>query len=161
VTRFRSDNDVRSPRLKIRHRQLRGLGARMRQSRGQSMVEFALILPALMLVFVGCLQLGLAFFSYEQVASAANAAARAAAVNRAGDPTAAAQAAARSISPTLGLKNAQIAVSYSSTASPSGAAWTYPGTTSVTVTHPFTLSLFGLLPQSIDLTASATKRVER
>jgi len=35
----------------------------------------ALIVPALILVFLGCMQFGLAFFSYEQVASAANAAA--------------------------------------------------------------------------------------
>ena len=137
------------------------MARRLREGRGQTMVEFALILPALMLVFVGCLQLGLAFFSYEQVTSAANAAARAAAVNRAGDPTSAAQNAARSISPTLGLKDSQITVAYTSTATPAGAAWTYPGTTTVTVTYPFTLSLFGQFSQSIDLSASATKRVER
>jgi Flp pilus assembly protein TadG len=125
------------------------------------MVEFALIVPALILVFLGCLQLGLAFFSYEQVASAANAAARAAAVNRAGDPQSAALAAARSISPSLGLDNTQVVVTYASTATPAGAAWTYPGTTTVTVTYPYTVGLFGQFSQSVDLTATATKRVER
>ena len=134
---------------------------RLRSSRGQSMVEFALILPALMLVFLGCMQLGLAFFSYEQVTSAANAAARAAAVNRAGDPQSAALAAARSISPSLGLDDSQVSVTYASTASPADAAWTYPGTTTVTVTYPYTVGLFGQFSQSIDLTATATKRVER
>jgi Flp pilus assembly protein TadG len=124
------------------------------------MVEFALIVPALILVFLGCLQLGLAFFSYEQVASAANAAARAAAVNRAGDPQSAALAAARSISPSLGLDNTRVVVTYASTATPAGAAWTYPGTTTVTVTYPYTVG-FGPVSGSFALTATATKRVER
>ena len=76
------------------------------------MVEFALVLPVLMLVLFACLRIGLAYFSYEQVGSAANAAARAAAVSRSGDPTGAARAAAKSISPTLGLSDSQIAVAY-------------------------------------------------
>jgi Flp pilus assembly protein TadG len=125
------------------------------------MVEFALILPVLMLVFFGCIQAGIAFFSYEQVASAANAGARAAAVNRTGDPTAAALVAARSTSPTLGLDGSQVAVSYTSTSAPAGSSWSYPGTATVNVTHPLTLSLFGLFAQHIDLSAAATKRVER
>ena len=60
------------------------------------------MLPLLVLVLFACLKVGMAFFSYEQVASAANAAARAAAVNHGADPTAAARAAAKSISPTSG-----------------------------------------------------------
>jgi Flp pilus assembly protein TadG len=138
-----------------------GLRARARESRGQSTVELALVLPVLALVLFACLKVGLAFFSYEQVASAANAGARAAAVNHAGDPTDAARTAARSISPTLGLTNSQITVSYVSTASPPGASWSYPGTVTVTVDYPLTFSLLGQLPQTFDLKASATKRLER
>ena len=134
---------------------------RLRGSRGQSMVEFALVLPLLMLVFFGCLQLGLAFFSYEQVVSAANAGARAAAVNRGGDPTAAAEAAAKAIAPTLGLDDSQITVAYTSTASPAGASWSYPGTATVTISYPLTFGIFGQFQQVIGLQASATKRVER
>jgi len=147
-----------------RPRGLRGSGAlscRLSGVRGQSMVEFALILPLVMFVLFGCLQLGLAFFSYEQVASAANAGARAAAVHRAANPTGAAQAAAKSISPTLGLTDAQIVVAYVSTASPAGASWSYPGTAKVTVSHPLTVSIFGLFGQVMTLQATATKRVER
>jgi Flp pilus assembly protein TadG len=125
------------------------------------MVEFALILPVLALVLFGCIQVGLSFFSYEQVAAAANHGARAAAVNRAGDPTAAAKAAAKSVSPTLHLTDGEIAVTYTSTAATPGTAWSYPGTTTVTVTHPLSISLFGLFSPSIDLKATATKRVER
>ena len=132
-----------------------------RGSRGQSTVEFALVMPVLALVLFGCLKLGLAFFSYEQVASAANAGARAAAVNHGTDPTVAARAAAKSTSPSVGLTDSQITVSYVSTASPAGATWSYPGTVTVTVDYPLTFSFLGALPQSYDLKASATKRLER
>ena len=136
------------------------LRARAREGRGQSTVELALVLPLLALVLFACLKIGLAFFSYEQVASAANAGARAAAVNHGGDPTVAARAAAQSMSPT-GLSDSQISVSYVSTASPPGASWSYPGTVTVTVDYPTTFSIFGEFPQTYDLRASATKRLER
>lgn len=134
---------------------------RAREERGQSAVEFALVLPVLALVVFACLKLGMAFFTYEQVASAANAGARAAAVNHGADPTSAARAAARSLAPTASLSDSQIAVTYVSTASPPGAAWSYPGTVTVTVTYPLTFSFLGQLPQVFNLSATSTKRLER
>lgn len=135
------------------------LRARARDGRGQSTVELALVLPLLALVLFACLKIGLAFFSYEQVASAANAGARAAAVNHGGDPSVAARAAAQSMAPAL--TDSQITVSYVSTASPPGATWSYPGTVTVTVDYPLQFSFLGQLPQTFDLQASATKRLER
>ena len=141
---------------------MRGLvSARARGVRGQSSVELALVLPLLVLVIFACLKIGMAFFAYEQVASAANAAARAAAVNHGADPTAAARTAAKSISPTVGLTDSEIAVSYVSTATPAGAAWSYPGTVTVTITHPVTFDFLGQLPQVFNLKATSTKRLER
>jgi len=141
---------------------MRGLvSARARGVRGQSSVELALVLPLLVLVIFACLKVGMAFFAYEQVASAANAAARAAAVNHGADPTAAARTAAKSISPTVGLTDSEIAVSYVSTATPAGAAWSYPGTVTVTITHPLTFDFLGQLPQVFNLKATSTKRLER
>jgi Flp pilus assembly protein TadG len=134
---------------------------RAREERGQSAVEFALVLPVLALVVFGCLKLGMAFFTFEQVDSAANAGARAAAVNHGADPTSAARAAARSLAPTASLTDSQIAVTYVSTASPPGAAWSYPGTVTVTVTYPLTFSFLGQLPQVFNLSATSTKRLER
>ena len=139
----------------------RPAGGSRRGCRGQSMVEFALILPVIVVMIFGCLQVGLAFFNYEQVASAANAGARAAAVNRGGDPTGAAQAAAKKFAATLGLADSQIAVSYASTGSPPGASWSYPGTVTVTVSYPMSFSLLGQLDQTFNLQATATKRIER
>jgi len=133
----------------------------MHSSRGQSTVELALVLPVLVLIVFGCLKLGMAFFSYEQVASAANAGARTAAVNHGADPTAKARMAAKAISPTLNLTDSQISVAYVSTASPPGASWSYPGTVTVTVKYPVTFSILGQLPQVFNLEATATKRLER
>lgn len=133
----------------------------VRGCRGQSTVELALVLPVIALVIFACLKVGLAFFSYEQVASAANAAARAAAVNHGTDPTVVARTAAKSISPTVGLTDSQIDVSYLSTASPPGASWSYPGTVTVTVNYPLTFSFLGQLPQVFNLKATATKQLER
>lgn len=121
----------------------------------------ALVLPLLILVIFACLKVGLAFFTYEQVASAANAGARAAAVNQGADPTVAARIAAKAISPTVGLTDPEIAVTYVSTASPAGAAWSYPGTVTVTITHALTFSFLGQLPQVFNLKATSTKRLER
>jgi Flp pilus assembly protein TadG len=133
----------------------------MRETRGQSTVEMAIVLPLIVLVVFACLKIGMAFFSYEQVASAANAGARAAAVNHGADPTTAARTAAKSISPTVGLTDSQIAVTYLSTATPTGAAWSYPGKVTVTVTYPLTFSFLGQLPQVFNLRATATKNLER
>jgi Flp pilus assembly protein TadG len=138
-----------------------GLTRVLRDCRGQSAVELTIVLPVIVLIIFGCLKVGMAFFSYEQVASAANAGARAAAVNHGGDPTAAARVAAKSISPTVGLDDSQIAVTYASTASPPGLTWSYPGTVTVTVTYPVKFSFLGQLPQQFDLRAVSTKRLER
>jgi Flp pilus assembly protein TadG len=119
------------------------------------------VLPVLVLLIFACLKVGMAFLSYEQVASAANAGARAAAVNHGADPTVAVRAAAKATAPSVGLTDAEITVAYTSTDSPAGATWSYPGTVTVTVTHPVTFSILGLFPQSINLSATATKRLER
>jgi Flp pilus assembly protein TadG len=146
----------------LRQRLRRATLARVARScRGQSTVELALVLPVLVLVIFGCLKVGVTFFSYEQVTSAANAGARAAAVNHGADPTNAARAAAKSVAPTAGLTDSEIAVTYVSAASPPGAPWSYPGSVSVTITHPVTFSILGQLPQVFNLSAVATKRLER
>jgi Flp pilus assembly protein TadG len=137
------------------------LASRLRACRGQTMVEFALILSVLMLVVFGCVRVGMAYFTYEEVASAANAGARAAAVNRAGDPAGAALTAARAISPTLGLSASQVSVTYASTASPAGASWSYPGTATVTVTYPVAFDILGQFSTVFNLQATTTKRLER
>jgi Flp pilus assembly protein TadG len=131
------------------------------RERGQSTVELAIVLPLIALVIFGCLKVGIAFFSYQQVASAANAAARAAAVNHGLDPTLAARTAAKSISPTVGLEDSQITVRYTSTKTPPGTEWSYPGMVTVEIAYPVTFSFLGQLSHVFNLKATATKRLER
>ncbi|HYK94736.1 MAG TPA: PKD domain-containing protein [Candidatus Dormibacteraeota bacterium] len=56
-------------------------GRRARKSRGQSLVEFALITPVFMLLLLGAVDFGRMFFSYIQIRSAAGQGAMYAAVN--------------------------------------------------------------------------------
>ena len=57
----------------------RGIG---RAARGQSLVEFALIIPILLLMLMGILDLGRAVAAYNSVSNAARSAARVAVVNQ-------------------------------------------------------------------------------
>jgi Flp pilus assembly protein TadG len=154
VKRSSGESGARHPRAIANRRHVR-------EARGQTMVEFAIVLPLIALALFACLKVGLGFFTYEDVASAANAGARAAAVNHGADPTAVARQAAKSIAPTVGLTDSEISVTYISTSSPPGPSWSYPGTVTVTVSHPLTFSFLGLLPQDFNLSATATKRLER
>jgi Flp pilus assembly protein TadG len=59
---------------------MRGLFSRRQRTRAQSMVEFALVLPMLLLLIVGIIELGYALFVYVEVQNAGREGARAAAV---------------------------------------------------------------------------------
>ena len=59
---------------------MRALFGRRQRTRAQSMVEFALVLPMLLLLIVGIIELGYALFVYVEVQNAAREGARAAAV---------------------------------------------------------------------------------
>lgn len=69
----------------------RGAGARSlrrsRRSRGQSLVEFALIFPIIVLLVVGFVEIGRAVFAYNTIANAARQGARVAMVNQLADVT--------------------------------------------------------------------------
>lgn len=64
------------------HRPGRRLAARLRDERGQALVEFALVLPVLLLAVVGILSFGRAMNYDEQATHLANLVARAAAVDQ-------------------------------------------------------------------------------
>src|SRR5215212_10355913 len=59
---------------------MRALFSRRQRTRAQSMVEFALVLPMLLLLIVGIIELGYALFVYVEVQNAGREGARAAAV---------------------------------------------------------------------------------
>jgi hypothetical protein len=123
-----------------------GTPCRRRHERGQATVEFAFVLPLIVLAALAVLQVGLLVRDQMGVVHAAREAARAASVDR--DPGAAVKAAHRT------LPDAHVTV---------GARPQVGGEITVTVRfHSVTnLPLVGVLFPDPDLHASATMRVER
>ena len=78
-----------------------------RASGGQSLVEFALVLPLLILVMVGVFDAGRAIYAYNTVSNAARAGARVAIVNQ---DSAEIRARAKEMGVSLGLADGDIAL---------------------------------------------------
>lgn len=124
-----------------------------RNERGQTMVEFALVLPILALLLFGVIQFGIAFNNYITITDAARAAARKAAVSReAADPVGAATAEAKVSAENLDPTQLDVSVS--------PAPWTPGSDVTVTVKYPYTIHLLGLYDWSGSLTSKVTERVE-
>jgi Flp pilus assembly protein TadG len=79
------------------------------RSRGQTLVEFALVLPIFLVVVIGVFDLGRAVFSYNTLTNGVREGARLAAVNQEVDSV---QSRTSNQAITLGLTNADITVSY-------------------------------------------------
>lgn len=105
----------------------RRLQARSRRSTGQSLVEFALIFPLIVLLVVGFVEVGRAVFAYNMIANAARQAARVATVNQLADvtdcdetrpiddpyePHWSLRGCAIAAASTLGISSANVSVSY-------------------------------------------------
>jgi Flp pilus assembly protein TadG len=126
--------------------------SRLRSEDGQAFVEFAIVLPILVLLVFGITQFGLAFRNYLAITDAARVGARAAAVKRANDPCGAATTA---IQNTVSAGQwAKISGSINCTA---GADVGDPVT--ISISYPYEIGLPGV-SASGDLTASATERLE-
>jgi Flp pilus assembly protein TadG len=126
--------------------------SRLRREDGQAFVEFAIVLPVLVLLVFGIAQFGLAFRNYLAITDAARVAARAAAVKRTSDPCGAATTAIQNTVSTG--QWAQISSRITCSAGPNvGDAVT------ITIRHPYSIGLPGV-SASGDLTASATERME-
>src|SRR3954451_25079589 len=105
----------RSSLLSLSDNRQRGhvINRREQKEKGQALVEFAVILPVLLMVLWGIFQFGIAFNDYIQVTSAAREGARKAAVSRslgAGAASSAAISAAQAVAPDLHLSASQITV---------------------------------------------------
>jgi Flp pilus assembly protein TadG len=126
--------------------------SRLQGESGQATLELALVLPLLLIVVTGCIQLGLVLHSYMNLTDAVRTGGRTAAISRtAVDPTAAAEAALRKAAG--GLRAADVAVQVTST-------WQPGADVTVTATYPYTISIFGIPVRSGSLTSSTTQRVE-
>lgn len=128
--------------------------SRRTSDEGASALEFALVLPLLLLLVFGTIQFGLIFNQWQQLEHATREGARWASLrNGAADVRSTVIAAA----PTLGLTPADITISRD----PVTAVHGTPITVSAQVRVPvFTPGLFPGLGTSVTLRGSATQRVE-
>jgi Flp pilus assembly protein TadG len=129
---------------------------RRNTDQGQAVVEFAVILPVLLLILFAILQFGVVFNDYIQVTAAAREGARKAAVSRSlGTSSAetAATTAAKNAAP--GLNQSNITVSF-----PNSPTFAQGSDVSVQVTYPYSISIIGLVVASGNLSSTTTMRVE-
>jgi len=124
----------------------------IRNAKGQTMAEFAIVLPVLCLVLFGIFQFGILFNNYVTLTDAVRAGARTAAVSRSdADPTGAATAAVRSSGADLDQSQLNVTVTSS---------WNAGTDVTVTATYPYSISLLGLVVTSGTLISKTTERVE-
>jgi Flp pilus assembly protein TadG len=128
----------------------------VRDQRGQTVTEFALVLPLLMLVLLAILQFGVLFRDYLAVTDAVRAGARKGAVSRQvttpGGPKKACEDAVTKAASDLNVAD-NLAVTCTST-------WGPGDDVVVTATYPFDISLFGFVAKSGRFSSSTTERVE-
>ena len=126
----------------------------IRSSRGQTMVEFALVVPILCLVLFGVIQFGVLYKDYVTLTDATRAGARKAAVSRhEADPVGVTKAKVQ-ISAS-GLDPAKLNITVS--AAP---AWEHGADVTVEAKYPYDIKLLGFVVTSGNLASKTTERVE-
>jgi Flp pilus assembly protein TadG len=125
----------------------------LNSERGQTMTEFAIVLPILCVLLFGIIQFGILYNNYVTVTDAARAGARKAAVSRHTDPNNGCTT-ARSSAATLDMAKLGCSVSVSGPLDRPGADVT------VTVTYPYSIDLMGIAVKAGTLTARTTERME-
>jgi Flp pilus assembly protein TadG len=119
--------------------------------KGQTMVEFVLVLPVLLVVLFGVIQFGITFKDDIALTDAVRAGARTAAVSRySSNPVADTVARVKGASD---LTPSKINVAVTST-------WIHGDDVVVSATYPYSISLLGVVVASGNLTSSTTERVE-
>jgi Flp pilus assembly protein TadG len=125
---------------------------RTEKEQGQTMAEFAVVLPVLMILILGVIQFGIVFNNYITLTDAARAAARKGAVSReSGNPSA--DCIAAGVAAAADLKQTKLSVSCSST-------WKPGADVTVTATYPYRVKLLGFVMKSGNLTTQIKERVE-
>jgi Flp pilus assembly protein TadG len=130
---------------------------RIASEQGQTLVEFALVAPLLIVLLLGIFQGGVAFNHYLVVTDAARAGSRQAVVARiSGISIASIQQTAKSAAADLNAS--QVSVSVTDPTDPT--LQTAGSTVTVTVTYPYSINLLGWVVSSGKLTSSMTDRLE-
>jgi Flp pilus assembly protein TadG len=124
----------------------------IRNERGQTMTEFAIVLPILALLLFSVIQFGITFNNYITLTDAVRAGARKGAVGRhLSNPQASVNTAVRNASTDLKSSDLQITVN---------STWAQGSDVTVTATYPYSISLLGVVVKSGRLHSSTTERVE-
>jgi Flp pilus assembly protein TadG len=123
-----------------------------RREQGQTMTEFALVLPLLAMLLFGVIQFGIVFYHYVTLTDAVRAGARQGAVGRhVASPAAAVEDRVRTSAADLDQGDLAVTVSSS---------WTQGSDVTVTATYPYDISLLGVVVKSGNLSSTTTERVE-
>lgn len=131
------------------------VGARLVEERGQTMVEFALVLPLMALLLFGVIQFGILFNNYVTLTDAVRAGVRKAAVSRdlgAGGAVSAAQQAVRDSAADLDpakLANPSVV-----------STWAHGDPVSVCASYPYDIKLLTVVVASGNLQSCTKERVE-
>lgn len=129
--------------------------SRFRRSDGQTLVEFALVLPVLCLLLFGVIQFGIVFNNYIDLTDAVRAGARKAAVSRQTTdpvgPNGVATAAVVSSAGDITINPAKVSVT---------STWQPGDPVTVQASYPYSISLLGIVVASGNLTSKTTERVE-
>jgi Flp pilus assembly protein TadG len=140
------------------------IGRRRAGARGQSLVEFALVLPILLLIFMGILDFGRAVFAYNTLSNAAREGARVAIVDQTvtgGIPAGAQEAANQATG--LGLDPAtDVTVAYTEPAGGGCPNRQLGCVATVTAEHQFTAitPIIGNIVGPIDLSSTTSMTIE-
>jgi len=126
---------------------------RLAAEEGQTMVEFALVVPILLVVLFAVIQFGVVYKDYVTLTDASRVGARKAAVSRnEANPAGVAEVAVRGSA--SGLDQSKLVVSVAAT------AWEHGEDVTVTASYPYEIDLLGLVVASGQLESSTTERVE-
>jgi len=124
----------------------------LKDQQGQSMTEFALVVPILALLLFGVIQFGIVFNNYIQLTDAVRAGARKGAVGRhLQNPEGAVIQTVRDASTNLNQPDLDVSVTSS---------FQQGEDVSVTATYPYSINLLGLVISSGRLSSTTKERVE-
>jgi Flp pilus assembly protein TadG len=126
----------------------------MKNEQGQTMTEFALVLPILVVLLFGIIQFGIAFNNYVTLTDAIRAGARKAVVSRStSDPAGACKAAVLAAADNLDTTDLQTNLTCSST-------WKPGSDVTVSADYKYDISLLGWVVWSGRMKSEMTERVE-
>jgi Flp pilus assembly protein TadG len=123
---------------------------------GQTMVEFALVAPLLLVLVIAIVQLGIAYNHYLRLTDAVRAGARKASVSRLLVESPKGKSASDAVYDAADLDPSKLVVTV--TASPD---WTKPGNeVTVQAKYDYSINIMGIVVKSGQMTATTTERLE-